>query len=285
MLKSLKYLLLLFLLTFLFTCGEKKDNTNIDYTEQAAYDPKKDIEIQQYNLEQMKKEAKSRFPCDTIAVIENILNYYPSGTYLLKFDKTVNYNIPGYAVYYYKDSGGNNFVFCVIARSRPGERLIEPSNVVGFDQSYIDLDSTKLGTPFLYLVLYECNNEMLNKIWEAPIPSHGGFNKFSLKSWNYNRTPYIETNFHYAQGVGHINYNYFMIDGIRNYPFLLMTYEGTDFKRTMANVNNDKYPDYYEYVYVSLPDRIYPKDSVAFIYSEKDSVFINTRNSKQTRRY
>ncbi len=26
---------------------------------------------------------------------------------------------------------------------------------------------------------------------------------------------YLENNFHYAQGIGHINYNYFLIDNIR----------------------------------------------------------------------
>jgi hypothetical protein len=217
--------------------------------------------------------------------MEYIFDNYPAGTYLLEFDRTTTYNVPKSAIVYFTDKDGTKFVFTIIATSRPGERLIEPSNVVGYDQSFIDLDSTKLGTPFLYLVLFECRGENLIKQWEAPIPSHGGFNSIALKKWDYNGTYYIENNFHYAQGIGHINYNYFLIDNIRNYPHLLMTYEGTSLKRSLANINNDKYPDYYEYVIYNLKDKVYSKDSVAFNWSPKDTLYINTNNKKQTRRY
>jgi hypothetical protein len=64
-----------------------------------------------------------------------------------------------------------------------------------------------------------------------------------------------------------------------------MTYEGTHFKRTMANLNNDKFPDYYEHIFYNLDDKIYSKDSVAFIWDKKDSLYINTKNPKQTRPY
>ena len=73
-----------------------------------------------------------------------------------------------------------DFVFGVIARSKPGERLIEVKNIVGYDQSFIDLDSTELGTAFFYLVLFKCENSSFNVVWESPIPSHGGFNFLSL---------------------------------------------------------------------------------------------------------
>ena len=82
-----------------------------------------------------------------------------------------------------------------------------------------------------------------------------------------------------------LDYNYFLIDNIRDYPHLLMTYSGTSFKRTLANVNNDKFPDYFEHIYYNLKDRVFSNDSVAFIWSEKDTLYINTRNQKQTRRY
>lgn len=283
--KSLIYPILLIFILFSCRTEHKNSESEVNFNEQAAYNPDKDAEIQRYNLDLKKKQATSRFPCDTISVIENILNTYPTGTYLLDFDRTLTYNIPKPAVIYYNDKEGRRYVFTVIGGSRAGERLIEPTNIIGYNQSFIDLDSTELGTPFIYLALYECINNSLIKIWEVPIPSHGGFNSFSLKRWNFNSTLYIENYFHYAQGVGHINYNYFLVDGIRQTPHLLMTYKGIDFKRTIANVNKDKYPDYYEHIFYNLPDRIYSKDSVAFIWSEKDSVYVNTRNAKQTRPY
>lgn len=285
-LEKLIYPIILLILLFLLSCSKNEDSikNGINYNNQTELDPQKDAEIQKYNLEIRKQHTNERFPCDTISVMEYVFDNYPSGTYLLEFDRTTTYNIPSPAIIYYNESN-QKYAFAVIASSRQGERLIEPANIIGYDQSYIDLDSTKLGTPFIYLVLFECRGNDLSKIWEAPIPSHGGFNNFSLKVWKYKRIPYLEVKFHYAQGVGHINYNYFLIDGIRKYPHLLMTYEGTHFKRTIANVNNDIYPDYYEHIFYNLSDKVYSKDSVAFLWSIKDSVYINTRNSKQTRPY
>lgn len=286
-LSTLIYPIILLILLLLLSCDHntKSENTKVNYNDQAAFNQNKDAEIQRYNLELKKKESANRFPCDTIAVIEQIFDNYPAGTYLLEFDKTSTYNIPKPAIIYFTDKDGSKFIFTVIASSREGERLIEPANLVGYDQSFIDLDSTKLGTPFLYLVLFECRGENLIKQWEAPIPSHGGFNSIALKKWDYNGTYFIESNFHYAQGIGHINYNYFLIDNIRKFPHLLMTYEGTSMKRTLANVNNDKFPDYYEHVIYNLKDKVFSKDSVAFRWSEKDTLYINTNNPKQTRHY
>lgn len=280
-------IILLLLLLLLFSCDkrQKEISNKVNYNEQAAFDQNKDADIQRYNFELKKKNSQTRFPCDTIDVAQYVFDNYAAGTYLLEFDRTTTYNTPVPAVVYYTDETGSKFVFAVIASSRPGERLIEPKNVIGYDQSFIDLDSTKLGTPFLYLLLLECKNDKLIKVWEAPIPSHGGFNSVELKRWNYNGSNYIETNFHYAQGIGHINYNYFFVDGIRNFPHLLMTYSGTSFRRNLANVNNDKYPDYYEYVFVNQKDKLAPIDSVAFYWSLKDTLYINSVNVKQTRRY
>jgi hypothetical protein len=147
------------------------------------------------------------------------------------------------------------------------------------------LDSTELGTAFFYLTLFRCTGSGLETVWESLIPSHGGFNRISYNIWRYNNTPLIETNFHYGRGTGHINYNYFLINGVKNKPHLLMTYKGINFNRTIANVNDDEYPDYYEHIYYDLGDRIYSTDSVAFVWDTKDSVYVNTRNHRQKRAY
>jgi hypothetical protein len=64
-----------------------------------------------------------------------------------------------------------------------------------------------------------------------------------------------------------------------------MTYKGINFQRTIANVNNDKYPDYFEYLYVDTGDQIILRDSIPFFWSVKDSLYVNTLNKKQTRPY
>jgi hypothetical protein len=271
----------------------ERKKSSVEETE-VAYLPEKDIKIQRNNLELQKKAATNRFPCDTLALKEFILNNYPEGTYLVDFDKTVTYDIPDPAVIYL----GEGYTLAVIAKSGTDERLIEMKNVVGYEQSFIDLDSTELGTPFFYLILFECSKNLFSIVWETPIPSHGGFNHFLLENWSktsspqssdsnekYNNTQYVKVNFHYAQGIGHIDYNYFFIDGLTQIPHLLMTYEGINFKRTITNYNNDEFPDYYEFVYYDTGDRVYVRDSVAFIWNVKEKVYINTRNSKQTRQY
>jgi len=269
---------------FLIISCEKSDVKHNNITERnndVAYLPEKDAEIQRENLEHKKKFATKRFPCDTLALIEFVLNKYPEGTYLVDFDKTLTYNIPRSAVIYY----GSKYIFGIVAKSKPGERLIEVKNIVGYDQSFIDLDSTELGTAFFYLTLFECVDSTFKIIWETPVPSHGGFNNFKIRKWNYNNTDYIKVNFHYGRGIGNIDYNYFLVDGLTEEPHLLMTYEGINFKRKMANVNNDKYPDYYEFIYYDSGDKIVERDSVAFIWDVKNKVYVNTRNSKQTRQY
>lgn len=264
------------------SCGNDDHETNErqNYTSVENL-PEKDTEIQRYNLKIKKERAINRTPCDTLALIEFVLDSYEAGTYLVDNDKTLTYNIPSPAVIYYE----SNYIFALIARSRPGERLIDTKNIVGFDQSYIDLDSTKLGTAFFYLVLLECNNGKFNSVWEAPVPSHGGFNNISFQRWKYNGTPYIKINFHYAQGVGHIDYNYFLVNGINSEPHLLMTYKGINFQRTITNRNGDIFPDYFEYVFFDSKDKVYPSDSVAFVWNPKDSLYINIRHPQQTRPY
>lgn len=267
--------------------GCSKENKKVDEvkstSQEIAYSPDRDFDIQKYNIEVRKKQTAQRFPCDTISLMEFILNYFPEGTYLISDDRTSTYDSPNPAVLYYDQDKA--YVFGVIARSKPGERLIEVKNIVGYDQSFIDLDSTELGTAFFYLVLFKCEGGNFKVVWEAPIPSHGGFNFVALQKWNYNSTKFIRTNFHYAQGIGNISYNYFLIDGLVNPPHLLMTYEGINFKRTIANINNDRFPDYYEHIYYDNGTKITPGDSIPFIWNLKDSVYQNLLNKKHTRPY
>lgn len=274
-------IIMIFFAFALSSCGQKEPSPGEDG--QAENSPYKDAELQRYNLERKKELSQNRTPCDTLAITEWVLNNYPQGTYLLYFDKTLTFNVPKPAVIYSRQDGAT-YIFGVIARSKPGERLIEPKNIVGYDQGYIDYDSTKLGTAFFYLCLFRCNEDnTFQSIWEASIPSHGGFNNISLERWN--NIPYVRVNFHYAQGVGHIDYNYFMTDGLTAAPHLLMTYKGINFQRTFLDYNKDKFPDYYEWLYVDNGDRVYPVDSIAFYWSAKDSAYVNSRNKKQVRPY
>ena len=256
----------------------KREQTGI---EDVALNPEKDAEIQQSNLEHKKKFSTQRTPCDTLSLMDFVLNNYPKGTYLVESDKTVTYNIPKPAVIYFD----RNYILCVIAKSKEGERLIEVKNIVGYDQSFIDLDSTELGTAFFFLTLFECKDGSIQRIWESPVPSHGGFNNIKLEKWKSKNIQYVKVNFHYAQGTGHIDYNYFLVDGITKPPHLIMTYAGINFKRTIENLNDDLYPDYYEYLYYDLGNRVYPKDSIGFVWNPVKNVYVNTRNNKQTRLY
>lgn len=279
------FFIIVFLSVLLFSCGEGNKNQSAkeitDYGTSNA--PEKESEIREYNLKIKEQQTTHRTPCDTIALLRYVLNNYPAGSFIVDFDQTTTFNVPRPAILYYRSDV--QYIFAIIAKSKPGERLIEPKNIVGYDQSFIDLDSTKLGTAFFYLTLFECNDNNISVVWDTPIPSHGGFNTFSMQHWNYNGTPYIKVDFFYARGIGHIDYNYFLINGIRQKPHLLMTYKGIDFQRTLANVNNDKFPDYYEYLYYDVGTRVYAKDSIAFIWNTKKNLYVNTRNSRQTRPY
>jgi hypothetical protein len=286
-----KFLVFLFIIAVILisffwirSCYQATEKSGTVSNEEAATSFKKDQDIQRYNLEVRKSESENTGPCDTLAVREYVINNYPAGTYLLDFDKTLTYNVPKSAVVYYSE-GGNQYIFALIARSKPGKRFIEPKNIVGYDQSFIDLDSTNLGTAFFYLTLFKCEDNHLSLIWEAPVPSHGGLNRMYMEIWNFLGTPYVKIDFHYARGIGHIDYNYFLINGIEYPPHLLMTYEGINFKRTLANINGDKYPDYYEFVYYDTGKGISIADSVAFIWNPKDSLYVDSRNKHRTRPY
>jgi len=249
----------------------------------AAYSEEKDKSVQEYNLSVEKEGSQKRSPYDTLALKEYVLNNYPPGSYIVEFDRTLTFNVPKPALLYYKSDA--QYIFALIAKSRQGERSIEPKNVTGYESSFVNLDSTKLGTALFYLTLFLCENDGFNLVWERLVPLHGGFNKFTYKIWKDKTIPYIEVNFEDGILVGHRNMNFFMLRGIRSYPHLLETYEGISRRRTMANINNDIYPDYYEHTFYNTADRIYSADSTGFIWKIKDSLYVNPRNQRQTRPY
>lgn len=254
----------------------------------AANSQSKDEELREYNLSVQKQQTQNRFPCDTISLKEYILNNYEPGTYLVQFDKTFTYNLPKSAVIYFKD--GADYILAVIAKSKPGERNIEAKNVIGYESSFINLDSTKLGTAFFWLTLFECKDGDFVRLWESEVPIHGGFNKMSIKTWKPKNIKYVELN--YEDGIisGHRNYNFFMIDGWKNPPHLMETYVGLTYKRTMANINNDKFPDYWEYRFTShfwedSLRTIKLIDSIPFYWSTKRNLYITDKNPRWFRKY
>jgi hypothetical protein len=281
---KMKILSILFLALILAACSEEKKSGD------AATSDAKDQELQEYKLDVAKQQAKNRFPGDTIALRDYIKNNYPAGTYLVEFDRTVTYNIPKSAVIYYKADA--NYIFAVIAKSKQGERNIETKNIIGYESSFINLDSTKLGTAFIWLTLFNYDKEgNFSMVWEAEVPIHGGFNSMKLKKWAPKNTLYIELNFEEGIISGHRNYNFFMVDGIKNPPHLMETYLGIVHKRVLADINKDKYPDYWEYQFNTtkwkldslLQVRVI--DSIPFYWSEKKQLYISDVKKRFFRKY
>lgn len=276
----------LLLFVFLYACGEKRESTGGD----AAFDEGKDKELQDYKIEVAKQQAKNRFPGDTISLREFIKNTYPAGTYLVEFDRTTTYNVPKPAVVYSKAEG--SLVFAVIAKSKPGERHIETKNIIGYESSFINLDSTKLGTAFFWLTLFEYDKEgSFNMVWESEVPIHGGFNSMKLLKWGAKNTYYVELNFEDGIISGHRNYNFFMVDGIKKPPHLMETMTGIVHKREIRDVNNDKFPDYIEYMFNTTKwklDSLYNVriiDSIPFYWDAKKQLYVNNRNRRWFRKY
>ncbi len=247
----------------------------------------KDKDIREYNLKVEEEQAKRRTPCDTLSLKQYIIEDYPAGDYLVEFDRTYTYTIPKPAVIYLEDDA--NYIFAVIAKSKEGERYIEPKNVVGYESSFINLDSTKLGTAFFYLTLFECDgNGNFNALWEAEVPIHGGFNSMTIHNWktkNRKAIRYIRLNFESGIISGHRNYNYFLVEGIRNQPHLMETYEGIAHKRVLANVNNDFYPDYHEFRFIDSSDYIRTIDSIPFYWDTTKSRYVTKFSKRWTRKY
>jgi hypothetical protein len=261
-----------------FSCDERP----------AGGDPEtsavKDESTRDYNIKRDKELATNRTPCDTIALKEFILETYSPGNYLVEFDRTFTYNVPKEAVIYH-NVNKKKYVFCVIAKSKEGERFVEKKNLIGFESSFINLDSTKLGTAFFFLTLFECIDDELVPIWESEVPIHGGFNSMKLKLWKPKKIPFIELNYEAGIISGHRDYNFFFVNGIDSLPHLMETYEGIVHKRTMANINDDKYPDYYEYRFIEDSLRITIRDSIPFYWSEKRQLYITDVNRRWFRKY
>lgn len=283
----MKHLYIIFLIiissfTFIqMSCeGDDKQGSVSEGQEDIAYNPEKDSDIQAYNIERRKKLATVRFPCDTIAVMEYILKNYPEGSYLAELDKPNTYTVPRNAVLY-KKSGDTTLIFAIIIKSKPDERVVELKNVVGYDQSFFNLDSTALGMAYFYLTLLRCTGENIETVWEALIPDNAGFNYMVLDTWKPRKMTYMRVNFHYAIGIGHIEYNFFFDKGIYEKPHLLMTYQTINSLREMVDANRDSIPDYIEHLYVDTGIEVKSVDTVTFVW--KDTVYVNTRNPKQTR--
>lgn len=279
--KIARILLILLGAVLLFISCESGDQKTSDQS------PDEDKKIRRSNLEIEEEQTQNRFPCDTIAVHEHIINDFPEGTYLVEFDRTFTYNIPKPAVLYYKNNSRSDstYIFAVIAKSKAGERLIEPKNIVGYESSYINLDSTKLGTAFFYLTLFKCSGGELNQLWEAEVPIHGGFNRMTMKKWKAKNIQYIELNFEDGIISGHRSYNYFFVDGIEKKPHLMETYLGLVHKRTLAKVNDDKFPDYYEYRFDEDSTGISVVDSIPFYWSDAKQLYITDVSSRWFRKY
>ncbi|MBI9070414.1 MAG: hypothetical protein JEY94_02385 [Melioribacteraceae bacterium] len=251
----------------------------------AAFSGDKERDLKSHNLDIKKERAGTRTPCDTLALQEYILENYPDGTHLLEFDKTNTYNIPKPAVLY-KVKKNKNYVFALIAKSKVGERYVEKKNLTGYESSFINLDSTKLGTAFFYLTLFECNEQNgFAMLWEKEVPIHGGFNYMNYKKWKQKNIEYISLNFEYGIISGHRDFNYFFIDGIRNEPHLLETYEGIAHKRSFLSLNDDMYPDYWEYRYVDTVNYNKLIDSIPFYWDDKKQLYTTPVSKRWTRKY
>ncbi len=282
---KINFLIIILSALILSACSEKSEQGG-----DAATSDAKDRELQEYKLEVAKAQAKARFPGDTISLRDYIRDSYPAGTYLVEFDRTLTFNIPKPAVIYYR--GDNNYIFAVIAKSKPGERNIETKNIVGYESSFINLDSTKLGTAFFWLTLFSYDKDgNFSRIWESEVPRHGGFNSMSLNRWGPNNTLYVDLNFEDGIISGHLDFNFFMVDGITQPPHLMETYVGIVSKRVIDDVNHDKYPDYKEYLFNTTKwklDSLYQVriiDSIPFYWSVKKQLYINDRNKRWFRKY
>ena len=262
------------------SCGGDSSQESGD----AATSGEKTEELRDKNIAIAAEQTKNRFPCDTIALRQYVLDTYDAGTSLLMTEPEYTYSLPRAAVVYYKEQS-DQYVFALLTTSKAGERIVEPKNITGFSSSYINLDSTKLGTALMFLVLFKCDGESFSEVWRSEVPIHGGFRKITLKTWKPKNIKYIELN--YEDGIisGHRNYNFFMVDGLMKPPHLMETYIALVHKRTMADVNNDKYPDYYEYRFIDSTRYIRILDSIPFYWSQDRKLYITKANSRWFRKY
>ena len=278
--KNVYFVIILFSMVLFYSCEAEE-------TGAPETSPAKDKNIREYNLDVEKEQAKNRRPCDTLSFQQYIIDELPAGTYLVEFDKTFTYSIPKPAVLYYKEKE-KQYIFAAMVKSKEGERFVETKNLVGFESSFINLDSTKLGTAFFFLTLFECDTSgNFNQIWEAEVPIHGGFNSMRIFSWKVKKKTinYIRLNFESGIISGNRNYNFFLVDGLLKKPHLMETYEGIAHLRELRNFNDDKFPDYMEYRFVDTTYYVQVVDSVPFYWDTTRSLYITNRNRRWFRKY
>lgn len=276
--KKAGILLILLISAFLFSC-QCEDETS----KQRA--DTKEMSAREYNMEVKEEQASTRTPCDTLSLQQYVLDNYEQGTYLVEFDKTYIFTMPKPAVIYY-DADNTKYIFAVIAKSKAGERNIETDNIVGYESSFINLDSTKLGTAFFFLTLFECDgNGNFTRLWESEVPIHGGFSSMKLKRWKYKKTLYVELMYNAGIISGNRKYNFFLVDGIRKKPHLMETYEGIAHKRTLTNINDDRYPDYWEYLFVDSLSYNAIVDSIPFFWDSTKSLYVTKVSRRWKRQY
>ncbi|MEN8194656.1 MAG: hypothetical protein ABFS12_17680 [Bacteroidota bacterium] len=278
-----KFEIILVVITLFFlACGDEESITN-----SAELSAAKEKAIRKHNIELAKEQSNTRNVCDTLALEEYILEHYPAGTHLMRMNKTSIYEVPKKAVIYYEDKcSRNKYIFTCIVKSKECERFVEPNNLIGYDASFINLDSTKLGTALFYLTLFECNkDESFRRVWEKSVPSQGGFNTIKLKRWKPRNIEYIELNFIDGIISGNRNYNYFILDDIEMKPHLIETYQGIGHRRTLAEINDDIIPDYYEYRFRHNENTISVRDSIPFYWDIKKCLYVTKVNKKWFRKY
>lgn len=282
--KQIILLSALFLLFLVFQgCELFQDKpTRTDQGQTVAENKEADLSIQEYVIREKMKTAVNRFPGDTLDLALYVIKNYPSGSYLAELDNA-SINEARKSAVLYHTANGKKYVFAIIGKSMEGGKLIEMDNFTGYNSSYVDYDSTSLGTAHIYLSLFSYEGSDFTLIWEEIIPQSGGLMNFSLRNWDSKNIPYVSVYFYSAPQLSSDEYTYFLINGIEAKPHLLNLYDGHIRRRTLANINNDSIPDYYEWrVYYTDSSRVF-LDSIAFIW--KDSVYFNSRNPRMTKKY
>jgi len=107
----------------------------------------------------------------------------------------------------------------------------------------------------------------------------------TLKNWKPKNIKYIELNYEAGIISGHRNYNLFLVNGIEEKPHLMETYEGLVHKRTLAKVNDDRFPDYFEYRFSEASPSIRIKDSIPFYWDTTKSLYVTKVNRNWFRKF
>lgn len=76
-----------------------------------------------------------------------------------------------------------------------------------------------------------------------------------------------------------------MVHGIDKKPHLMETYVGLVHKRTLTKVNDDKFPDYWEYRFWEDSLSIRIRDSIPFYWDSTKHLYITKVNNRWFRKY